>query len=356
MSYNNKIAVAMSGGVDSSVSALLLKQKGYEVIGFTGLMQNNEAFNAVVKNAKEVCDYIGIKHVTVDLTQEFKAQVIDYFVNSYKLGLTPNPCVICNKKIKWGTLLDKAKREILTDIHFDLYATGHYAVIKKEDSNYKLYRSKDDKKDQIYMLFELTQKQLSQTIFPLSELKKEQVRQIASKYNLPCKASKDSQDICFIKPPDSTKKYLLRTFGTQPGKIIDINTGKVLGLHNGFYQYTIGQRKGIGIAAPAPLYVVSIDAQNNIVYVGYKDNLLKTELKIAEVNWQQCLYSNLNTEFKAMVKIRYNSTAKKATVIPDQNNTAGIIFDEAQSGITPGQAAVIYDINNEYLIGGGWIQ
>jgi len=238
-------------------------------------------------------------------------------------------------------------------LQVDFYATGHYAVINMENGIYRLCRSKDDKKDQIYMLFELTQKDLAQTLFPLSVLTKLQVRQIAEEHNLPCKASKDSQDICFIKPPDSTKKYLTRIFGEKKGSIVDVGSGKVLGEHNGFYQYTIGQRKGIGIAAPYPLYVVSLDAGRNIVYVGYEENLYKQELIISCVNWQQPSFGD--KEFKGLVKIRYNTTAKEAIIMPEQDNSAKIVFTEPQSGVTPGQAAVIYDDENKYLIGGGWI-
>lgn len=347
MSLNKKVAVAMSGGVDSSVAAIILKEQGYEVFGVTGIMQKDQD---VSDKALAVCKSLGIKHYAIDLTEDFDKHVIKYFENSYAQGTTPNPCVACNKNIKWGKLFEIATQELGAD----LYATGHYATLIKEENKFKLKRAKDEKKDQLYMIFELTQEQLSKTLFPVGDLSKEEVRNLAQKHNIPSKDSKDSQDICFIPPPDSTKKYLLRTFKENKGDFIDIETDKKLGEHNGFYQYTIGQRKGIGIASTKALYVIKTDAQKNIVYIGGKENLFNKDLLIENVNWQQIEFSS-KEEFIAMVKIRYNTTAKKAKVIP-KDNSARIVFDEEVSAIAPGQAAVIYDKENTFLIGGGWIQ
>jgi len=349
MNFNNKtVAVAMSGGVDSSVAAILLKEQGYNVIGVTGMMLDNEASRTVVQNAKNVCDHIGIRHVALDMTREFGKNVVEYFENSYRQGFTPNPCVVCNRKIKWG----KIAEYVFNELKADYYATGHYADIKYGNP-IKLCRAADDNKDQIYMLFELKQEDLARTLFPLSKLTKTQVREIAAKYDLPSKSSKDSQDVCFIQPPETTRKYLINKFGEKQGQIVDINTGKVLGYHTGAYLFTIGQRKGIGIAAPKPLYVISTDFQKNIVYVGYKENLLQVELKIHNVNWQQPEYGS--SSFNALVKVRYNTSPKPALITPGLDNSAFIKLETPESGITPGQAAVIYDSNFEFLIGGGWI-
>ncbi len=343
---NKKIAVAISGGVDSSVAAFLLKQSGAEVVGVTGKMIDNEISDMAVKQAQKVCNFLDIKHIVVDLTEKFNKEVIEYFNNSYKNGQTPNPCVVCNKKIKWKALFE--------DIKADFYATGHYADLKNENGKFKLSRAKDEQKDQLYMLFELSQNDLSKTIFPLAKYTKEQVRNFAQEANLPCANSKDSQDICFIAPPDTAKKYILRTIGEKTGNIIDLNTKKILGQHTGAHLYTVGQRKGIGIAAEKPLYVISTDTVTNTVFVGFKEHLLKNELFINQINWQLTEYKN--DEFEAKVKIRYNTTAKDVTVIPLEDNKAKIVFKEPQHSVSPGQAAVIYNENNEFLIGGGWIE
>lgn len=349
MKSNKTVAVAMSGGVDSSVAALLLKEQGFNVIGFTGKMQNTEAFNKVVENAKIVADSIGIEHYAVDLSDEFKKLVIEYFEETYKQGLTPNPCAICNGAIKWGKLRDYVKEQI----NPDYFATGHYASIVKENNTYKVYRAKDDKKDQIYMLFNLKQSDLAQTLFPLSGYKKDEIRDIALKHNLPCATSKDSQDVCFIPKPDTAKKYLIRKFKEQKGDIRDINSNKKLGEHSGFYQYTIGQRKGIGIAAPNPLYVIKLDAKTNTVFVGEIKDLEQSIVNVHRFNWQQMEYQN--GEFEALVKIRYNTCAKPAIIKPLDNNLAQIKLIEPELGVSPGQACVIYDRQNEFLIGGGFI-
>jgi len=341
------VAVAMSGGVDSSVSACLLKQQGYNVIGLNGIMHEYGVSSA--EKAAEVAKILNIPLKTLDLREQFNQIVIDYFKTSYSKGLTPNPCAVCNRKIKWGLLRDYAKEKLGAE----LYATGHYARIIREDGNYKLYRAGDLKKDQIYMLFSLTQQDLATTVFPLGNLTKPQIREIARNNNLPCAENPESQDICFICPPDTTKKYLTRNLGENKGDIVHVKTGKILGSHNGAYLYTIGQRKGIGIAASEPLYVTKTDTINNIVYVGFKDDLSSFEVDISDINYQQEVFEN--KEFKAMVKIRYNSPAKPATIFPHKNNSAVIRFNIQEYGVTPGQAAVIYDENYEYIIGGGWI-
>ena len=345
---NKKIAVvAMSGGVDSSVTALLLQQKGYKVIGLTAKMQDNQAANTVVQNAKRVADSLGIELIVYNTIDKFQEKVINYFVDAYKNGKTPNPCIVCNKYIKWGKLFDYAT-EIL---NADVFATGHYADIKCENGIYKLYPAKDEHKDQLYFLYRLGQKQLSKTVFPLYHYEKAQVKQMAIDYNLPPKDSKESQDICFIQKPTTTKSFLIDKFGIKKGDFIDVLTGKKWGEHQGCYQYTIGQRKGIGIAAPYPLYVIDIDAQKNIVYLGREDDNYKKTLKVVDLNWS---YPQEKREFDAWVKIRYNMPHKKAH-IQVFDDFADVEFFEPVNSVTNGQSCVMYDLNDKHLLGGGFI-
>lgn len=340
-------AVALSGGVDSSVTALILQQKGYEVIGITGKMIKSTASEIICRNAQKVADKLGIKLHILDVSNKFQKKVIDYFENSYKTGQTPNPCIVCNQFIKWGEIFNYA----INNLNADIFATGHYAQIKNDNGIYKLYPAKDEHKDQLYFLYRLGQKELSKTIFPLSEYDKEQVKQMAYDFDLPPKSSKESQDICFIQKPNTTKKYLTDKFGQIPGDFIEISTGKKLGTHQGYYQYTIGQRKGIGIAAPYPLYVINIDAEKNIVYLGKKEDNLRKSLIIENLNFS---YPTEKKDFDAMVKIRYNMQAKKAHIKIIEGK-AEIEFYEPVNSITPGQAGVMYDMTDGHLIGGGQV-
>lgn len=342
-----RVAVALSGGLDSSVTAFLLKKAGYDVVGLTGKMINSDSAEVIIDNAKQVADFLGIKHYVLDTSKEFQANVIDYFNNSYKDGRTPNPCIMCNKFIKWGALLDYA----INELGVDYIATGHYANIKKDNNYYKLYPAKDTKKDQLYFLFQLNQAQLSRTLFPLFNYEKSEIRQIAIENNLPTKSSKESQDICFIQKPLTTKKYLLEHLKSEKGNFVDIETNKTLGTHNGYFQYTVGQRKGIGIAASEPLYVVKVDAKENIVYVGSKKQLEKGELILDNFNFS---YPIERKEFSALCKIRYNMQATEVVVNINQQQTI-IKFKTPVAGIAIGQACVLYDINDGYLIGGGFI-
>ena len=347
MEKQKTVVVAMSGGVDSSVTALLLQQQGYKVIGLTGKMTDTTSANTVVQNAKRVADMLGIELIVFNTIDRFQEKVIDYFVNSYKLGKTPNPCIMCNQYVKWGILFDYAT-EILDA---DYFATGHYADIRNIDGFYKLYPAKDELKDQLYFLYRLNQKHLSKTLFPLYHYEKAQVKQIAKDFNLPPKDSKESQDICFIQKPVTTKSFLIDKFGVKKGDFIDILTGKKWGEHEGAYRYTIGQRKGIGIAAPYPLYVIDIDAQKNIVYLGREDDNYRKTLKVVDLNWS---YPIQKSEFDAWVKIRYNMPHQKAHVSVF-DDFVDIEFFEPVNSVTNGQSCVIYDLNDKHLIGGGFI-
>ena len=346
MADKKRIAVALSGGVDSSVSALLLKNQGYEVVGITGKMVDDDNFETVCQNAKAVADKLKIEHHVLDLSETFKKNIIDYFVNSYKKGETPNPCILCNKTIKWGAIFDYATNEL----NCDFIATGHYANIMGKDGMFLLYPAKDIHKDQLYYLFELNQKQLSKTIFPLKDLKKSEIREIAKENDLPSKSSKESQDICFIKKPYTTKKFLMKNIKSQKGEFILEKTGEVIGYHEGFFQYTIGQRKGIGIAYSEPLYVTGLCAEKNQVFVGTKDELFCESLILDNFN----LHDKNFKSGQALVKIRYNMNAVLADV-NFENNKTSIKFKQPVSGVTKGQACVLYCTNDGHLIGGGRI-
>ena len=342
-----RVAVALSGGLDSAVTALLLKEQGRDVIGVTAKTVHSGEADIVTENAKKVADKLQIEHFTIDVSKEFDDRVIKYFVNSYKNGLTPNPCVMCNKYIKWGILHDYA----INNLNADFIATGHYANVREIDGIFKLYPASDEHKDQLYFLFLLDQEKLSKTLFPLSGYKKSEVREIAYKYNLPPKSARESQDICFIKAPMTTKKYLNNLFSPVEGFFIEKKTGKILGKHNGFWQYTIGQRKGIGIAASEALYVTAIDALKNIVYVGYRDELFSDSIMLEKINWTYPQKANI---FDAFVKIRYNMAEVEAVVCREKEG-AVIRFKTPVSAVTKGQVCVIYDKKDKHLLGGGFI-
>lgn len=344
---SKKAIVAMSGGLDSSVTALLLKQQGYEVIGVTGMMLDTPCAKQVCEKAKAVADKLGIEHHVIDVTQLFYKNVVEYFENSYKTGKTPNPCIQCNKFIKWGEIFNLA----MSKFEADVFATGHYAEIRFVENVYKLYPAKDTKKDQLYFLYRLPQEVLAKTIFPLSKLEKNEVRELAEQFDLPSKSSKESQDICFIQKPNTTKKYLLDKFGEIKGDFVEKSTGKIIGKHNGFYQYTIGQRKGIGIAYPYPLYVLDIDSKNNVVFLGKEEENYSSKLKIKDINLSYPLNAK---EFKAMVKIRYNMSVVPANVFLEGED-AEVVFETPVNSVTSGQACVFYSPIDGHLIGGGEI-
>lgn len=347
MNSNKKIAVAFSGGIDSSVCAYLMQAKGYDVVAITAKMVNDEYFDTVAEKASEVAKKLGVEHHIIDLSEDFEREVISYFKESYASGYTPNPCVKCNKHIKWGKILDYA----INELKADYFATGHYAKLVADDDRYLLYPAKDIKKDQLYYLSELTQEQLSKTLFPLGNMLKSNVRTVAEENNLPSASSKESQDVCFIKAPMNTKTYIEQFTEPKEGSFVHYQTGEKLGTHNGFYSYTIGQRKGIGVAYTEALYVISIDYEKNIVYLGPQKELYRTKVLVNQINWHDDRYK---LPFEAMVKIRYNMEAKKALITPSDDL---VLISFYEPVLTParGQNAVFYDFKDGHLIGGGWV-
>lgn len=349
---NKRVALGMSGGVDSSTAALILQQQGYEVIGLTGwlLKGGGKCCETALVDAAKVCEKLGIEFHTVDLREIFKKDIIDYFLDSYACGRTPNPCVVCNKSIKWGALYEYANKEL----NCDFVATGHYAVNEELDGKFKIKRPKDRVKDQTYMLISLNQEDLSHTLFPLGPFEKEEIKRMARENDIPTANSKESQDVCFVLPPETVQTFLDKHLGTRPGKIIECSSGKVVGEHDGVYRYTIGQRKGLKVSYPYPLYVVSTDIENDIVYVGAREDIESNNLIAQDVNWLEG--EPPENKFYALTQIRYNSSAKLSQVEVIDNNSVNVEFDDPQFAITPGQVAAFYTLDNQYLIGGGWIQ
>lgn len=357
----SKVAVCMSGGVDSSVSAYLLSKKGYEVIGLTGWLikgANRCCDNGMVDAAK-ISEQIGIKHISKDLREVFKKEIVDPFISSYSVGYTPIPCITCNNVIKWGSLMEYAFGE-LGCTHL---ATGHYAKLVNNNGIFKIVRSSDPTKDQTFMLWGLTQDVLSKTVFPLGDLTKQEVREIAKEGNLLTADKEESQDICFVPDKEGTQGFLGKFLENKTGFIIENKTRNILGTHQGMHNYTIGQRKGLGIAYSEPLYVVDLDVENNIVYAGTKEELEGYELIVKDINWINTPGGEDNylegednyPRLRVMAKIRYNSKTSSAKVEILNDKKARVTFDEPQSAITPGQACVFYDSSDEILLGGGWI-
>ncbi|MFA7074645.1 MAG: tRNA 2-thiouridine(34) synthase MnmA [Endomicrobiaceae bacterium] len=342
-----KILVAMSGGVDSSVCAYILQQQGFEVAGLTLKLYDSGDKSCsslkTVNDAQKVCAHLKIDHFVLDLQKDFYEKIINNFIDSYLNAQTPNPCILCNEKIKFGIMLQYAVEK-----GYDYLATGHYAQINKEFDEYKLKIPKDKSKDQTYFLYRLTQKELSKILFPLGEYTKQDIRNIANKSGLPVANKPDSQEICFIKTTyrdfleNNIKDFHKKVY---PGLIVDKN-GKKLGSHNGLIYYTIGQRSGLGITTPEPVYVLRLDIATNTVVVGTKQDVFSRIAKIDNITF---VYNNIIKDFKADVKIR--RMHKPAAAFVSGNI---VLFDEEQASITPGQSAVFYDKNN-CVIGGGFI-
>lgn len=347
-SDKNKVFVAMSGGVDSSVAAALLKKQGYDVVGvfmkpwqpWPGLCM----WQGDREDALRAATVIGIPLLTWDFSKEYKEEVGNYMIREYRAGRTPNPDVMCNKEIKFGLFFNKALKE-----GADYIATGHY--IKKVENkklkvkSYGLFQAKDKNKDQSYFLWTLTQKQLKHCLFPIGDYPKPKVRKMAGKFGLPNHDKKDSQGVCFIGPLDM-KDFLKRYIKTKPGRIID-NNNTVIGNHDGVYYYTIGQRHGLDIKnGQGPYYVTGKDMKKNVVYVGKEKNLLGSIAKLSDLSWTD---KKIKLPAKIDVKIRYRSKSEKATLLK-----GGILkFTKPVRAITPGQSAVFY--KNEEMLGGGII-
>lgn len=338
-----KIAIGLSGGVDSAAAASLLLEKGYDVTGIILRLKPDSLADDDISDAQKIADCLGIELRVLDRRDFFRKSVIEPFVAEYLAARTPNPCIECNSVIKFGAMLDYA-----LEIGCDGIATGHYANIKKSGGRYLLKKSQSPK-DQSYFLYRLTQHQLSHTIFPLEGMEKTEIREIAEKSGLPVAKKGDSQEICFV-PNDDYIAYLSSLGITSPkGDFVDIN-GNILGTHNGIINYTIGQRKGLG-AFGKPMFVTGISAENNTVTIGENGSQYSKGLVADRLNF--IAFDSLEEPMRADVKIRFRAKPAPATVTPHSDGTVNVVFDEPQRSVTPGQSAVFYD--GDTVIGGGRI-
>lgn len=352
-----KVMIGMSGGVDSSVAAYLLQKNGFDVYGVTMKMFNNDDIDVLpdkaccsledAEDAKAVCGRLGIRHYMLNMTEDFRQEVIERFVSAYENGETPNPCIDCNRYIKFRSMLRRA-----LELEMDYVATGHYARIEKQGDRYLLKKAVDLSKDQSYVLYSLTQEQLKMTKFPLGEYTKPQVREIALEQGFVNAKKHESQDICFVPDGDYfsfIEKHTGKTY--EHGDFVDLQ-GNVLGEHKGIIRYTVGQRKGLGLALPASMYVVEKDLKNNRVILGFNGDLMHKEVSVKDITLSAC--DRLDKAERFSAKIRYNQVEQPATVTQTDENHLKIVFDEPQRAVTKGQAAVIYD--GDTVIGGGTIE
>jgi tRNA-specific 2-thiouridylase len=363
MSTKQTVLVAMSGGVDSAVALLKIIEMGYNAIGVTMklweykqvggniLKDTNCCAIESINNAKLVCERLGVPHYTIDFTEDFQEKVIDNFVEEYLEGRTPNPCVRCNSYVKWDTFIEQADK-----LGAQYIATGHYAIIKKENNEFQIKRGKDKSKDQSYVLWGIPKETLSRTILPLGDLTKKEVRRIARENNFENADTPESMEICFI--PDNNYKRFIREYAKDDINNLNIKEGETfnedgdkIGTNEGYINYTIGQRKGIGLSSPNPLYVKNIDAENNSITVSEKKSLFSKSCKISNINW---LDSKIKFPLNVMAQIRYNGSLSKA-ILSNDNNKILAEFNEPQLAITPGQSIVFYN-NKQKLLGGGIIE
>jgi len=354
-----RVLLGMSGGVDSSVAGYLLREQGYEVIGVTMKVWPQDCISRAedkccgpqaIADARGVAHSLGIPHYVVDEADQFERLVIDYFSSEYQAGRTPNPCVMCNEKLKFGNLWSKAAA-----LGCDYIATGHYAVIEHHGDRAVLRKGIDPRKDQSYFLFSLRQPQLRRALTPLGTMRKPQIREIAHSLGLKVADKTDSQEICFV-PGNDYKAFLRSHLGENEfhrGEIYDLN-GNFVGEHDGLELFTIGQRKGLPGGSLLPRYVVDLDPETNRVIVGDADDLICDEFEIDRVTWHPVpAGADRSRPFDATVKIRYNHPGALASVTPLEPNRACIRLQEPQRAVTPGQAAVFYD--RDVVLGGGWI-
>lgn len=351
-----RILVGMSGGVDSSATAALLQEQGYDVIGVTLKLWPQDCVNRAedkccgpqaVTDARSVCHKLGVPYYLIDEAAEFQKQVIEYFAEEYRAGRTPNPCVMCNQKLKFGSLISRAKQ-----LGAERIATGHFARLETTpEGRTLLKRGRDARKDQSYFLFSLRQEQLAFAMFPLGEMTKSDTRDVARHCNLKTADKEESMEICFV-PDKDYGKFLqeAKLAAKHRGDIVNL-AGEVLGQHDGIEFYTIGQRKGLGLTTPKPVYVVELDAARNRVVVGDDTDLDKAELIVERCNWIP--YDVPSAEIEVTAKIRYNHPGTAATVYPLPDGKARVRLHTPQRAVTPGQACVFYQ--DDLVVGGGWI-